>query len=294
LSNRDIFKVSNGVSVVIATLGGHSLLNTIKALNAGSLVPDEILVVLPKGVTLRNGFDPNVQVIFSEIKGQVAQRIFGFSLAKFQYVLQLDDDIILDINCLENLVKRCSFADRLAVGPVFIDSITSTPIYKRTKIGLFGAVYYWILNGALGYQPGKFYLSGSGEGVPPTCLSSKINIEWLAGGCVLHRRENLILENYFPFLGKAYCEDYIHSYLLAKSGVGMAIEPKSLAYLEVSGYCDFDFISLIRNLYLDFKARQYFQKIRNVSSLRIYFFYGLIFLNYLLNKIKRSVVIDES
>ena len=35
----------------------------------------------------------------------------------------------------------------------------------------------------------------------------------------MHRRENLILYDYYPFKGKAYAEDLFHSLLLKKKGV---------------------------------------------------------------------------
>ncbi len=282
----DSSKVGNGVSVVIATLGANSLMSTLRTLNQGSVVPDEILIIIPTGTILENSFDFNVRIFFSENKGQVAQRILGFSLAKHRYVLQLDDDIILGFDCLENLIDRSSFSDKIAVAPVLLDIKTSTPIYKKKFFGFLGKFYYWMVNGTLGYQPGKFYLSGSGEGISPDSLTPMLNIEWLAGGCILHRRENLILVNYFPFSGKAYCEDFIHSHLLSESGIQMIIEPKALAYLEVSGYSNLALISFIKNQYDDFKARKYFQKIRNINSFRIYIFYLLILLNYLVNKIK--------
>ena len=40
------------------------------------------------------------------------------------------------------------------------------------------------------------------------------NVEWLPGGCILFRKEDLIEKNFYPYKGKAYCEDILHSILL--------------------------------------------------------------------------------
>ncbi len=275
------------LTVVIPTLGGSLLVETVDSIMAGSFIPQKILIVIPEDRlgTLPQLQYKNVEILATNFRGQVQQRIYGFNRAQTEFVMQLDDDIILDTNCLRYLLNRCSLQENLAVGPMLIDAKTSIPIYKKTKNGFWGFVYYWLLNGHAGYQPGKFYLSGSGEGVSQN-LSPGINVEWLAGGCVLHRKSNLILKNYFPYSGKAYCEDYIHSYLLNQAGVKMATEHDAIAYLEVSGYMQYSFLSFIKNQYNDFRARKYFQKLRKVSSFRIYNFYLIIFLNYALTKIR--------
>jgi hypothetical protein len=57
-------------------------------------------------------------------------------------------------------------------------------------------------------------------------------VEWLAGGCILHRKENLITENYFPFSGKAYCEDLMHSILLRKNNIDLWITKNVVCELD--------------------------------------------------------------
>lgn len=267
--------------------GRGVLAETVRSIMAGSVVPKKILIVIPED---RVGYLPqliykNIEVLVTNFRGQVQQRIFGFSRAQTDFVMQLDDDILLDANCLRYLLNRCSLEENSAVGPMLIDAKTFIPIYEKTKKSFLGFIYYWLLNGSAGYQPGKFYLCGSGDGVAQDLLP-RVNVDWLAGGCILHRKSNLILKNYFPYSGKAYCEDYIHSYLLHQAGVKMVVELDAIAYVEVSGYVQFTFLSFMKNQYHDFRARKYFQELRKVSSLRIYNFYLIIFLNYLLTKIR--------
>jgi hypothetical protein len=61
---------------------------------------------------------------------------------------------------------------------------------------------------------------GVGFGVDEKlCGSGVVETQWLPGGCVVCHREDLVLENFFPFAGKAYCEDLVHSLLRRKRGI---------------------------------------------------------------------------
>ena len=78
------------LSVVIPSLGGNILNNTISSLNSGSIIPDEILISLPslQHINQVNISDHNVRLINANCRGQVAQRIYGFEMAQHEYVLQ--------------------------------------------------------------------------------------------------------------------------------------------------------------------------------------------------------------
>ena len=109
--------LSDGVSVVIATLGGELLKDTIEQLNKGSIIPTEILICIPEEDFIEGKEMEvfNVKIIKTECRGQVAQRAVGFREARCPYVLQLDDDIILDHSCLEELWKVVSSNAKVAV-----------------------------------------------------------------------------------------------------------------------------------------------------------------------------------
>ena len=91
------------ISVVIATLGSESLIETIHSLNKGTVIPNEIIISIPEdnanNITFK--LESNVKVIHSKNKGQVVQRCYGFSKTNSEFVLQLDDDVILAENCIE-------------------------------------------------------------------------------------------------------------------------------------------------------------------------------------------------
>ena len=90
--------LKKGISVIIATLGGKSVISTVNSINNGSIIPNEILICIPKEF-IENAFInlqyDNVKIVETNEKGQVIQRIKGFNLAIYEYVLQIDDDVIL-------------------------------------------------------------------------------------------------------------------------------------------------------------------------------------------------------
>jgi len=95
-----------GLSAVIATLGGDSLQATIDSLNQSSIKPNEIIIAIPAGFEARvaNISAENVQILVTHSIGQVSQRCEGFSAAKYDFIFQCDDDILLAKNCIEELM----------------------------------------------------------------------------------------------------------------------------------------------------------------------------------------------
>ena len=53
---------------------------------------------------------------------------------------------------------------------------------------------------------------------PRYCEPGLFETQWLPGGCVICHREDLVTEDYYPFAGKAFCEDLAHSVLWKKQG----------------------------------------------------------------------------
>jgi glycosyltransferase involved in cell wall biosynthesis len=210
------------VSVVIATLGGAALARTIEQLNRGTVVPAEILICIPEAEASRVSSlnVANVRVVVTPCRGQVAQRAYGFSQVTSPWVLQVDDDIFLEPDCLEKLLGCLTGLRLAAVGPTMVDFQTGQPSrFMRPRAGSFAnRLLFRVVNGADGYQPGRISKSGvnmalADDGRPP------YEVDWLPGGCMLHARENLVLKAFYPFPGKAYSEDLFHGALLHQRGV---------------------------------------------------------------------------
>ena len=92
------------ISVVIPSIGNRTLNKTLDSINNSSIIVDEIIVSLPpnsKFIIDNHKKHNNIKIHYSKFKGQVSQRIDGFKKAKNNFVLQIDDDIILEKKCLE-------------------------------------------------------------------------------------------------------------------------------------------------------------------------------------------------
>jgi len=260
------------LSVVIPTLGGIQLADTIIALQNSSIRPMEILICMPNSCKLLADIDliDNIKIIRTKKRGQVYQRSIGFIAAKGDYVMQLDDDFFLKNDAIEKLVRCLNSSDKkTAVAPAIFWNNTNISAFKRGRVSIAEKFSNWIVNGKFGYQPGVISLSGVGFGFYFNGnFQNKIQTEWLPGGCILHRMDNLVTENYFPFSGKAYSEDLIHSLLLKKNEVKLYICNNAIGFIEPIFYPD----SLIE-LYKQYKATKYVVKIRDRGFARLHLFY---------------------
>lgn len=277
------------ISVVIPTLGGRFLKKTLIELNSGSLLPKEILVCIPKNTSFDSSILEinNVKIIKVPYRGQVAQRAFGFQRAKYEYVLQLDDDISVDSLCLERLFKRSQeLGLNVAISPAFIDGVTKNSVYTKPHHNKFLLdIYYFLMNGIDGYQPGKIDKSGSAMGINSDEKAVDIiEVDWLPGGCVLHKRKSLILEDYWKRCGKAYYEDLMHSFLLKRNDIRLYVDTHAYCAIEISNKSNINFNIFIKDIYNDFLARKYYMKKIESLSLRIYLFYLFRFASYLYSR----------
>jgi hypothetical protein len=229
------------VSVVIATLGNKSLINTIESLNSTKYKPKQILVCIPlelkTNVDLQNKFD-NVIIHYTSKFGQVYQRSEGFKIATEKYVLQLDDDIIFTgLNLKDLLSDLNELDDKSAIGPQYFNLTKNifcyTNFYGLKKIESYLIEYF--LGGSKFGKKRMGTISKSGQNFNYDINYMKqdmVQVEWLAGGCVLHLKKNLITYDFYPFSGKAYCEDLIHSFLLTENSIKLFLTKNVICNLE--------------------------------------------------------------
>jgi GT2 family glycosyltransferase len=221
------------LSVVIPTLGGACLAGTIEQLNQGERVPAEILVCIPHREAPQANIPKfsNVQIVVTPARGQVAQRASGFRRVSQPLVLQLDDDIVLPPGDLQRLVQAAQhLGSGNAVAPIYRDLETGRCLhaYHRRMAGWLQTAYAYVICGAPWgkRRMGSISSGGVGFGIDEQlCGSETIEAQWLPGGCVICHREDLITEDFFPFAGKAYCEDLIHSLLRRRRGIRLWVLP---------------------------------------------------------------------
>lgn len=270
------------ISVVIPTIGDRDLFPTLSSLNNSSIEIDEIIISAPIQNKLnKNELQKikNLRIHISKYKGQVLQRIEGFKITKCDIVVQLDDDIILHKDCLELLYKEIKTKSKSAISPNLINSISNKSINIKKK-GLKKSFFNKMM-GLNNYEKrGKISLGGF-ESHPILNFKSNIlfDTDWLVGGCVMHHKKNLILNNYFRFTGKAYCEDLFHSIELKKRGIKLSLLPSAIAFLELNKKPS-NFISFSKELKSDYMIRKELVKENGLNYNRMLIGYFFIFMNY--------------
>lgn len=274
-------KLNNNISVVIPTLGGITLRDTIIALNNSTIRPYEILICIPENEVSKvtHLIGDNVFIVPCDFSGQVYQRICGFKNAKSDFVLQIDDDLIVDQECIGLLLKEIKVIENGSIAPGFYESNKMNYYSWLTHDGLSvpNKFWCWISNNSTVIPFGKISLSGVNYGFNPD--QSLTTTDWLPGGCLLHRKENLVLENYYPFKGKAYLEDLYHSEILRSRGVNLFINNKAKCLISFSQKRVL-FISPLAFFKSNWQAiivRRDFAKKFGYSKIRLYFFMIFIF-----------------
>jgi len=284
------------ISIIIATIGDRDLTPTLESIENSSIEIDEIIVSVPKETIINKRIlrdHENVIIHSSKYKGQVHQRIEGFKIAKNEIVVQLDDDIILEKSCLNLMFDFIKLNQKSAISAHFHDIITKKSIYSREgKTGFFtffflselqnsrNKIYNKIKNGNNVQQSGDISKSGF-ETYPDMQKHTKPFITgWIPGACVMHYKRNLILSNFFPFTGKAYCEDLYHSIALKKNNIKLYYHPNAKAYLKIESVKS-NFNGFIKYLKNDFFIRKKLVEENKLSKTRMIIIYIIKIFSYL-------------
>lgn len=292
-NNQSNGQITADVAAVIATLGGETLSKTIDALNEGIYIPSEILICIPEedARKVEHISLPNVRVVKTPMRGQVAQRAFGFQNANQPLVLQLDDDIELDPLCLKRLVDFMSGKEKVSVSPSLLDNITKRPSSHMAKPGdsadKLHKLLFFVVNGKEGYEAGKISKAGVNMAYSEDAVDP-YEVEWLPGGCALHSQKNLVKYNYYPFTGKAYSEDLFHSTILRDNGIKLYHCPSAMCNLDNTSSKGAGILSLIRILSSFSKVMYHFAKITKKSRLRLTGFFILNYIILIKKKIKQE------
>ena len=235
------------ISVVIATLGGDVLKKTVAHLNQGQGWPAEILICIPEAEAANAdcvAAIENVHVIKTPCRGQVAQRAVGLSMVAYPYVMQFDDDVILPsetLTVLYNTLLEKGLGN--VVAPFFRLQPTGEEgtRYHRGLPGLLRNCHASLVCGAkFGKKRlGKISSSGIAFGVVMHSDDTRIiESEWLPGGVALCHKADLITHDYYPFPGKAFSEDLIHSVLWRQQGCRFwtLLDVSAMIYVTIESF----------------------------------------------------------
>lgn len=283
------------LTIVIATLPKHYPSDWIKQIRSYVESGVQVIIVLPLGYTSKNiQYDlcniSGVRICVADTKGQVTQRIYGFRKADTIFVMQMDDDIYLDVNTLERFIETFKMLDE---NSVMAPRLLAKEVYKdlqcnpdwRSFRGLYRQISARLIHGLPWLHSSNGCITPSGYGYTyPSHLAfnSPVPAEWLPGGCVIHRHKNLILEPFYPFNGKAYVEDLIHSFYLRKRGLKMFYNLSISAYTPAPNTIGLDIDP--SELFLDFRARLYYVELirGSVKRMRITYIFKAIKLSIFL------------
>ena len=276
------------ISVVIASLGTNKLIKTLNSLNSGSFKPDEIIVCVPTSSKLIINKDKflNVKIIFSKIMGQVYQRSLAINESKNEIIFQLDDDMILDKYCLEKLLIAYRKKNQ---GNVFGSSWYCNKKYlhlshharKENIVNYIKDILDYILIGApYGINKlGKMTKEGFCYGIDTKYFKSNIiSCDWLPGGCVLGNKVDFIEYNFYPYEGKAYCEDILNSILRNKKKISHHVVKDSIIYSEI----DREIVSKKRYI-AEIKIREYIRNINNGNKFRLWVWKNIFYFKNIIN-----------
>lgn len=261
------------ISVVIASVGRRELEETIKSLRSASAVPEQIMICIPEHVQPEAQLqeDECLEVVWTPCRGQVAQRAYGLARIRNAYALQMDDDVLLPETALQEL-----FAAIVETGKGHVVA----PLFKHCNSGEYLTKYRKTVKGFLqslsasviGMAPwgtkrmGRIDRSGIPYAVDSDyCDGEKLfETEWVPGGCAICHKDDLILDNYFTFHGKAYSEDVIHSLLWRKQGIRLWVSPDiTVCFTHVAAMP-----SSMASMRADYRARAHVVALSNGSLLR--------------------------
>lgn len=280
--------VNLDVSIVIPTLGEKKLIKVVHYLNKNrNFKISEIILSIPTNKynyvkSITKNID-NIKLVCNRTKSQVLQRINGFKIAKENHVLQLDDDTFISCEDI-NLLKKKIFGinKKISVAPIF-KTFSNEYLHKRNNNFLYN-IHFYILTLIFGSVK-KINNFGSFDN---SLISFKgynsyrdlkdiTRVDWTLGACMLHKKKNLILKNYYPFFGKSFFEDVLHSLELKGKGVNLYLIKNASAYCkrEESIRDFYDLINYIKavKFFANKTHLGFFDKFRKIY---IFFIYRLM------------------
>ena len=280
------------ISIVINTIGENILNKVLESIINNSVNVKEIIISIPenKNFSISKELinENNIKIIKTKFNNQIIQRIAGFKIASSKYIIQLDSDVILDKFCIENLhTSILNITEKASVGALIFNENEGK---KTIKHGFFYIIVKLIrniiLNNQIDIDSWSITKAGTGFGFEKKNISeSLINVDWLAGGCIIHEKHNLILDNYLPYDGKSYCEDLIHSFLLKKKGIKLYLNNRAKCLHEDSfNIYKLSFIDFFDYFVNEYKNRKYFVKLAQLNIINFNLWSFAILTKYLIYK----------
>jgi len=248
------------ISVVCAThQGSKKIKNLILSIYKNHLWPKEIVICGTSKSDLK--FVPeklikllNINFLFSKIKSQIHQRNIAIQHSSSDYILQIDDDVIIKSNFFLKINKYT-----LSKNQINKKIISALILQKNGNLqaGSWNSMYnkFFILRLLLkilnkGKSIEEYSVLESGRCVPyiknfkGIMDKNIISAEWLCSTVLYHRFSRKNIEYITEFSKKAYYEDVIFSHQLYKKDYKLIIDKDIVGihdnqpYTSLSTYFD--------------------------------------------------------
>jgi glycosyltransferase involved in cell wall biosynthesis len=205
-------------SAVIRSLGNTDYLNpVVRSLLDQTIRPEEIVIVVPFGVTLTDFQHTESCRIVESKKGMVMQRNVGMKSAKLDYALLLDDDLLFTSNdSVEKLLKSIIKYDSVCVLPHYPEDNKEGFLYRVFETFFLMAVpstknkLEYLRSGGYSYPVdppvAEPHLTEGGRGA-----CSAINLKWL-------KENNIFMDEAFERVTYALRDDGAFIYDIALAG----------------------------------------------------------------------------
>ena len=160
----------------------------------------------------------------------------------------------------------------------------------QIKFNILENIIYLVINGRTGFEQGKISRAGICMGII-NVDENIFELDWLPGGCIMHHKKNLILHNFYPFPGKAYAEDLIHSIILRNNNLNLIRIKNAVCYYDTEQLSLFSFKQLLKEIKHNTIALNYIVKKINGSFLRLYLFLCIkYFFSFYLKFVKNKYI----
>ena len=239
------------ISVVCATHNGsRKIKNLIYSIKDNYVYPKEIVICGTNALDLK--YIPknlikklNIKFILSKKKSQIIQRNIAIKNSKSDFILQIDDDVVIKKNFFINLSKYTSSNNdkKMIVSALIIQNNKSLQagtwnnIYKR--YGLFRFLVL-ILNKFNTIK--EYSILSSGRCVPyiknfDKKLKNNIeNVEWLCSTILYHKDCLKYVRNFKQRSNKAYYEDVLFSHQLYRKNYKLLIDVNAIGIHDNQPY----------------------------------------------------------
>ena len=282
------------ISVIIATNLRNISEKIIEQLNNYSVNGINVLISIPPNLSLEKaydlGFSEDINIIKSDLIGQVNQRQYAYKFCKTKLILQMDDDIEFDYSNVKKLLGQFINLPKSSCLAPFLN-IKNKNEEKTLLINIIRFLRNIFLYSEINPKAGSIAKSSFPIPHNHNLYKNKSfgKVDWLPGGILLIKTSDIIKHNYFQFKGKAYSEDLIHSFLLNKSGIKLFLSSNISFKTPIYSYRDLEYKDFCKFIKNDLKIRNHFRKLMNKKLNPFLIAYLYICLTYFATKLKRYI-----